>query len=111
MQGPRVVKNGDAGMCRVAWLAKDDTLLRIEASIKALEPMLLENDDDTMVGFYPPSLGSFRCDVMEKIRDQENISMLVQEESDSLGPSDKSDKAPSDDDDSGLQAVRDALSM
>lgn len=115
IQGPRVVQDGEAGLCRLAWLPDDDTLLRVEASVLALEPMI-NMEDDTLMGFFPPALGSLRCDSLKKLRDLEEISASVQTEQDTMGPLDEKEAAaqnPSDDDgdNSGLDAVRDALSM
>jgi len=88
VQCPRVVFGGEAGLCRLAWLPEDDgeegtdsdgdpaKLLRIEASVMALEPIISEEDEDMMVGFYPPMLGSLRCDVTRKVGELENTSML-----------------------------------
>jgi hypothetical protein len=77
IQRPRVVIGGVAGLCRLAWLPEDEgevgtvddgnkaKLPRVEASVMALEPIISDDDDDMMVGFYPPSmywkrLGSWR---------------------------------------------------
>lgn len=85
LQGPRVIQTGEAGIFRLAWLPDDENLIRLEGSVMALEPMLL--DDETLTGFYPPSLGSLRCDVLKKIRDLANTSMLFkQEEQEYMGP-------------------------
>ena len=106
LQVPRVIVHGEAGICRVAWLPQDDTLLRLEAGVLALEPMTME--DDTMVGFYPPSLGSLRCDVMKKIGELENVSMLVRDdERDELKPLTEEELRSNDN--SGLGEVRDAM--
>lgn len=80
MQCPRVIVGGEAGICRLAWLPEQDDdnakLLRIEASVLALEPILDEDDESMMVGFYPPRLGSLRCDVMKKLGELEDASTL-----------------------------------
>ena len=87
IQCPRVVMGGEAGLCRLAWLPEDDApvgtgedgdparLLRVEASVLALEPAIDEESGD-MVGFFPPSLGSLRCDVLSKVGELEDASML-----------------------------------
>lgn len=87
LQAPRVITTGRAGICRLAWLAEDDApegsaddgstsiLLRTEASVIALEPVI-DEENEVMLGFYPPELGSYRCDVLMKIGDLENVSML-----------------------------------
>lgn len=87
IQCPRVVVGGAAGICRLAWLPEDDgaagtagdgnraRLLRVEASVAALEPIVSEDDDDMMVGFYPPSLGSLRTDILEKTGELEGASL------------------------------------
>ena len=55
-----------------AWLPTDEKLLRVEAGVSALQPMTL--DDDTMVGFEPPSLTSLRCDMFTKIGELDDPS-------------------------------------
>lgn len=85
LQCPRIITSGVAGICRVAWLPDkkeddggagiDSKLLRMEASVLALEP-IIDEDQDVMLGFYPPSLGSLRCDTFAKIGELENVSML-----------------------------------
>lgn len=87
IQCPRVIVGGAMGICRLAWMPEDDgeagtvedgnsaKLLRIEASVVALEPIISDEDDDMMVGFYPPTLGSLRTDILEKIGDLEGASL------------------------------------
>lgn len=89
VQCPRVITTGRAGLCRIAWLPEDDApegsefdgdtakLLRVEASVIALEPVI-DEENDVMIGFYPPELGSLRCDVLQKFGELENTSMLKQ---------------------------------
>ena len=120
LQGPRVVVDGEAGICRLAWLANDDTLLRMEAGVLALEPMIAK-EDDAMVGFHPPSLGSLRCDVLKNLGDLDDVARFVgKEEGDELRPrseaeinASKSSAAGQDVDGegsgSGLGAIRDAM--
>ena len=76
-----------AGLCRLAWMPEDEgevgsvadgsraKLLRVEASVSALEPIISEDDQDMMVGFYPPSLGSLRTDILEKMGELEGVSL------------------------------------
>jgi hypothetical protein len=73
IQAPRIVTELSTALCRLAWLPNDETLLRVEAGVVALQPML--TDDDMMVGFEPPSLTSLRCDVLEKMGELENVSV------------------------------------
>ena len=87
LQCPRVITSGRAGLCRLAWLPEDDApvgsehdgdtakLLRVEASVIALEPVI-DEENDVMLGFYPPELGSLRCDVLEKYGELDNASMM-----------------------------------
>jgi len=88
---PRVITGDEAGICRCAWLLMDDDsaitdadttgdrtsarLARVEASVFALQPML-HPETNNLVGFYPPSLGSLRCDILTKIGELENVSKL-----------------------------------
>ncbi|KAL7545301.1 hypothetical protein ACHAWF_008655 [Thalassiosira exigua] len=87
IQCPRVVVGGAAGLCRLAWMPEDDgeagtpedgnraKLLRIEASVSALEPVISDEDEEMMVGFHPPSLGSLRTDVLEKVGELEGATL------------------------------------
>ena len=87
IQCPRVIVGGMAGICRLAWLPEDEgevgtvddgntaKLLRIEASVSALEPVISDEDENMMVGFYPPSLGSLRTDILEKVGELEGESL------------------------------------
>jgi len=86
LQCPRVIVSGMGGLCRLAWLSEDDAidetkavvdpakLLRVEASVIALEPIIDEESD--VIRFKPPSLSSLRCDVLGKIGELENTSIL-----------------------------------
>jgi len=86
LQCPRVVTSGRAELCRLAWLPEEEgevgteadgdpaKLLRVEASVFALEP-IIDEENDTM-RFAPPTLGSLRCDVLQKIGELENVSIL-----------------------------------
>jgi len=91
IQCPKLVVGGIAGLCRVAWMPEDEgevgtmedgnraKLLRLEASVMALEPIISDEDENMMVGFYPPSLGSLRCDVLEKVGELEGASLEERE--------------------------------
>ena len=78
VQTPRLITDIQIGLCRLAWLPDDDTLLRVEAGVSALQPMLL--DDDTLVGFQPPSLASLRCDVLKNLGDLEGEPMFIKDQ-------------------------------
>eukprot|EP00970_Alexandrium_tamarense_P013366 scaffold3356_cov246-Alexandrium_tamarense.AAC.3 len=77
IQRPRVVIGGVAGLCRLAWLPEDEgevgtvddenkaKLPRVEASVMALEPIISDDDDDMIVGFYPPK-GFVWCEVEDR---------------------------------------------
>lgn len=146
LQCPRVISSGFAGLCKLAWLPElseeqggkgvDSRLLRMEASILALEP-IIDEEQDAMLGFYPPELASLRCDTFEKIGELENTSMLEKlrnsGELDNAGgaaspepepstqappkssakPAEKSNDTKTDkpNDDSGLDAIRNALKL
>jgi hypothetical protein len=105
VQCPRIVSGDHVELCRLAWLADDETLARLEVGVTALEPMVLE--DDTMVGFHPPGLASLRCDVMKKVGDLKNVPSFVNKEQDTIRPTPET--GSDDDKDSGLDAVRAAL--
>mmetsp|Transcript_16387 Transcript_16387/g.46888 ORF Transcript_16387/g.46888 Transcript_16387/m.46888 type:complete len:420 (+) Transcript_16387:145-1404(+) len=130
VQCPRIITDATVGVCRLAWLPDDETLLRMEAGVQALQPMVV--DDDMMVGFEPPSLSSLRCDMMKKIGELENVPIpsrdwkVDQDDKAELGtetsnsaaatssekkgkPTAKSTKPGEPE--SGLDAIRDALSL
>ena len=70
VQTPKVITPDSVAICRLAWLPDDETLLRVEAGVSALQPLML--DDDSMIGFEPPSLSSMRCDMMKKTGELDN---------------------------------------
>jgi hypothetical protein len=112
IQGPRIVTDANTELFRLAWLPDDETLLRVEAGVLALQPMLVE--DDMMVGFEPPSLASLRCDVLKKVGDLEGEPMfarITDYKQDGTVATDGSNASLNEDDDNsmGLQAIRDAL--
>ncbi|CAB9516676.1 expressed unknown protein [Seminavis robusta] len=78
MQAPRIITDFQAELCRLAWLPDDETLLRVEAGCLALQPMIM--DDDQLVGFYPPSLASLRCDVLKKIGELDQVPSFVRDQ-------------------------------
>jgi hypothetical protein len=55
-------------------------LLRVEASVTALEPIISDDDEDMMVGFYPPILSSLRTDMMEKVGELEGATLQEREQ-------------------------------
>lgn len=83
LQCPRVVLPNTVDFCRLAWLPEDESddvnasLLRIEAGIVAMEPVI-DEEEDVLVGFMPPKLSNLRCDVMTKTGELQNASMLEQ---------------------------------
>jgi len=77
IQAPRIVTDAETGMYRVAWLPNNKNLLRLEAGVQALQPMVLEDDD--FVGFEPPSLVSLRCDLLENAGDLEGEPQFVKD--------------------------------
>jgi len=79
VQCPRIVTDASVALCRLAWLPNDDTLLRLEAGALALQPMMDELDEN-LVGFYPPTLGSYRCDMMSKMGELEGDPQFVRDE-------------------------------
>jgi len=83
LQCPRMITGEEVGICRLAWLPEGErgptnlgTLLRLEAGITALEPMVMEEDQNEMVGFFPPSLVSLRCDTLRKTGELKGASLL-----------------------------------
>lgn len=92
IQCPRVIVGGLPGICRLAWMPESEgkigtvedgnkaKLLRVEASVSALEPIISDDDDDMMVGFYPPALSSLRTDMMEKVGELEGATLEEREQ-------------------------------
>ena len=79
IQCPRVITDIGTELLRVAWLPTEEILLRLEAGVLALQPMLIDDiNDDEVVGFKPPSLVSYRCDVLAKIGDLEGQPSFVE---------------------------------
>jgi len=76
IQCPRVIPPNDVELCRLAWLPEDDTLLRAEASISCLKPIV--NNDDEMVGLAPPELVALRCDMMEMRGEVDEASTMYE---------------------------------
>ena len=138
VQAPRVITDMQAELCRLAWLPDDETLLRVEAGCLALQPMIME--DDQLVGFYPPTLASLRCDILKKMGELDQVPSFVQEQTNTaelMKPQAENDirqtaaeekednntqkgklSSPKTDpvdvsegDDSGLDAIRRALSL
>jgi hypothetical protein len=71
LQAPRVITDASVGICRLAWLPDDETLLRLEAGVSALQPMFL--NDIQWVGFEPPTLTSLRCDMLKKVGELDTV--------------------------------------
>lgn len=123
VQAPRIVYGGEVGLCRLAWMpegksSKSDSsmgkLLRLEAGVLALDPIL--NEEETqLIGFHPPALASLRCDTLQKIGELENASMLNRDANYNDELVKPEDEVSDDEDgktgggDSGLDAVRNAL--
>lgn len=129
IQLPRVITSDAIERCRLAWMPDTETLLRVEAGVLALQPILEDDESDSsLIGFEPPSLASFRCDVLEKIGDLEGLPSFVtnQVEEQSAAseevavakpveskvkeaPISSSGEKSKDEDDAALRAIDDAL--
>ena len=115
LQCPRVLLPNQVDFCRLAWLPEDESeedninakLLRVEAAIIALEPVI-DEEQDLLVGFMPPKLTNLRCDVMTKTGELENASMLEQlKKLDELKEKEskkKEEQTDDDDDDNDLKS-------
>lgn len=108
VQCPRVITDAEVGLCRLAWLATDETLLRVEAGVTALQPLYNEE----LVGFEPPSLTSLRCDILNKAGDLEGEPLFVQQNSAKDGVIAPAPESAGEDDESdAIKAIRDAMSL
>jgi hypothetical protein len=109
VQCPRILTDAEVGLCRLAWLAKDETLLRVEAGVTVLQPVL---QDEQIVGFEPPALTSLRCDILQKVGDLEGEPMFLKENAGNsdgvIAPAPESAAEESSD---ALKAIRDAMSL
>lgn len=76
VQTPRVIRAEEVGMLRMAWLPTSESLLRLEASVRALRPIFMDNNEDVDV-LAPPTLASFRCDVLTKVGELEEAPSLL----------------------------------
>ena len=113
VQCPRIVTDAQVGLCRLAWLVNDETLLRVEAGVTALQPIV---DEAIVVGFEPPSLTSLRCDILTKAGDLEGEPMFAREYKKSISATENGVMAPApesdgDDDSDSIRAIRDAMSL
>jgi hypothetical protein len=85
VQAARIVTAQSVAPCRLAWLPTTDTLLRLQASVWALQPIFVPNDDNDddepiLAGFELPTLASYRCDILANLGDLENAPSLVDEQ-------------------------------
>ena len=130
IQLPRVITGDVVERCRLAWMPNADTLLRFEAGVMALRP-ILDIDEETIVGFEPPILASLRCDVLENNGELEGVPSFVKQEleerarpttnsetSNTTSPSTKANviesprsSHPDDGDESKRQAIHNALQL
>ena len=60
-QCPRIIPPNDVEICHLAWLPEDKSLLRVEAFMKCLEPVV----NNEMKCLHPSKLGALRCDVLD----------------------------------------------
>ena len=76
-QCPRIIPPNDVEICRFAWLPKDKNLLRVEAFMKCLEP-IINNENNDMKCLQPSQFGALRCDVLDmKSENDKAEKMLV----------------------------------
>lgn len=80
-----------SALFRFAWLPNDETLLRLEVGIVASKP-LIDNDGD-MIGFQPPKLISYRCDMLNNGGELENQPTFKWPEEEEVGEVDDSSSA------------------
>lgn len=78
VQSPRVITSDSVGLCRLAWLPRSETLLRMEVGLQVLQPMQLD-DKDNVAAFAPPSLASMRVDVLQNMGDLEGVPSFVEQ--------------------------------
>lgn len=121
VQCPRIITDAEVGLCRLAWLANDGTLLRVEAGVTALQPLYDEDEEEeeaVVVGFAPPSLTSLRCDILNKAGDLEGEPMFARETNGSSGkkdgvitPAPESETGSDGGESDSIKAIRDAMSL
>lgn len=129
---PKIIQAASVGLCRIAWLVPGanegdpQQLLRLEAGVQALQEIVVQ--DDEVVGFSPPSLATYRCDILKEVGELKGqpsfVEMMREEEREKVEASDSVDTAAKplavkqrqksnddDNEDGGLQSVRDALRL
>ena len=93
VQAPRIITGTSIGLCRLAWLPTDQTLLRLEAGVRAFEPVMTgsdkddDDDDEQFIRFYPPSLASYRCDILANQGDLDGEPQFVRNDRDASSQS------------------------
>jgi len=65
---------------RLAWLPEDDHLLRVEASVLAMDTPLLDDESGQVIGFVPPRLTFLRTDVLVNGGELEGVSLLERQQ-------------------------------
>lgn len=72
---------------RLAWLPNDDTLLRLEASVFAMDQAMVDDTDGEIIGFLPPRLAFLRTDQMVNVGELVGTSLLErQQQLDAINP-------------------------
>jgi hypothetical protein len=138
---PKIIPAASVGRCRIAWLVPGanvgdpQQLLRLEAGVQVLQAIVVQ--DDEVMGFAPPTLTTYRCDVLQEVGELKDapsfVQMMREEEAEAAAAAEKEAttqnvdhgvdtaarpvtavkrrKTNIDNDDSGLSAVRDALKL
>jgi hypothetical protein len=131
---PKIIQAASVGRCRIAWLVPGENpgepqqLLRLEAGVRVLQEIVVQ--DDEVVGFAPPTLTTYRCDILKEVgelKDAPSFLQMMQEEEQerekTTRPAIGVDTAArpvaavkrrergDDDMDSGISAIRDALKL
>jgi len=116
IQVPRVITDVGVGLCRLAWLPDDDTLLRVEAGVSVLQPQV--NEEGNMIGFEPPSLVSLRSDVLDKRGDLEGSPQFaIQAEDEVVNKESRDLTTPAEinsqdfDDSTTLDTIKDSIQL
>ena len=79
LQTPRVIAGAQTGMLRMAWMPRPENLLRLEVGVLVLQPVALPDDGDNVEILAPPSLVSYRCDVLQKVGDLDGMPSFVEQ--------------------------------
>lgn len=126
---PKIIQAASVGLCRIAWLVPGleegdpQHLLRLEAGVQALQEIVVQNDE--VVGFSPPTLATYRCDILKEVgelqgqpsfvemmrEDRKNAAEAAESVDTAAKPISVKQRQRKADDDDNEDSIRDALQL